>query len=130
MATPDPSPPPTKRKGKAALARGQGRGEDATTHAGTTRDKGGASHATGTADETKDESTTPKRKGTKTPARRKGAAAETAKPEEGEGEKGDVSGYVPTPEDLPLREVYGDWVHGNPGTHLDGGVKEDGLWQG
>ena len=39
-------------------------------------------------------------------------------------------GYVPTPEDLRLREVYGDWVHGNPGTHLDGGVKEDGLWQG
>ena len=39
-------------------------------------------------------------------------------------------GYIPTPEDLRLREVYGDWVHGNPGTHLDGGVKEDGLWQG
>ena len=33
---------------------------------------------------------------------------------------------VPTPEDLRLREVYGDWVHGNPGTHLDGGVSEDG----
>ena len=41
-----------------------------------------------------------------------------------------MPGYVPTPENLRLREVYGDWVHGNPGTHLDGGVKEDGLWQG
>ena len=40
-----------------------------------------------------------------------------------------MPGYIPTPEDLRLWEVYGDWVHGNPGTHLDGGVKEDGLWQ-
>ena len=38
--------------------------------------------------------------------------------------------YVPTTEDLGLREVYGDLVHRNPGTHLDGGVAEDGLWQG
>ena len=29
--------------------------------------------------------------------------------------------YFSTPEDLRLREVYGDWVHQNPGTHLDGG---------
>ena len=41
-----------------------------------------------------------------------------------------MPGYVPTQEDLRLQEVYGDWVHGNPGTHLDGGVAEDGLWQG
>ena len=41
--------------------------------------------------------------------------------------RGYVPGYVPTPEDLRLREVYGDWVHGNLGTHLDGGVTEDGL---
>ena len=32
-------------------------------------------------------------------------------------------------EDLRLREVYGDWVHGNPGTHLDGGIAEDGTWK-
>ena len=44
---------------------------------------------------------------------------------EGEGERGDVLGYVPTPEDLRSREVYGDRVHGNPGTHLDGGVNDD-----
>ena len=49
---------------------------------------------------------------------------------EGEGARGDVPGYIPTPEDLRLREVYGDWVHGNPGTHLDSSVAEDGLWQG
>ena len=41
-----------------------------------------------------------------------------------------MPGYVLTPEDLRLREVYVDWVHGNPGTHLDGGVAEDGAWQG
>ena len=126
----DPTPPTTQRKGKAALARGQGRGANATTHAGATRYEGGTSHAKGTADETTDEATTTKRKGTKTQARRRGAAAETAKPDKEEDEKGDVPRYIPTPEDLPLREVYGDWVHGNPGTHLDGGVKEDGLWQG
>ena len=28
--------------------------------------------------------------------------------------------YVPS-----LREVYGDWVHANPGTHLDGGIRDD-----
>ena len=44
---------------------------------------------------------------------------------EGEGASGDVPGYVPTPEDLRLREVYGDWVHGNPGTHIDSGVADD-----
>ena len=42
---------------------------------------------------------------------------------------GNVPGYVPTPKDLHLREVYGDWVHGNPGTHLDGGVTDDSAWQ-
>ena len=41
-----------------------------------------------------------------------------------------MPGYVPTPEDLRLWEVYGDWVHGNLGTYLDGGIPEDGLWQG
>ena len=45
---------------------------------------------------------------------------------DGEGESGDEPGYNPTPEDLRLREVYGDWVHGNPGTHLDGGITDDG----
>ena len=49
---------------------------------------------------------------------------------DGEGESGDVPGYILTPEDLRLREAYGDWVHGNPGTHLDGGVVDNGTWQG
>ena len=40
-----------------------------------------------------------------------------------------MPGYQPTPEDLRLREVYGDWVHANPGTHLDGGVRNDSSWQ-
>ena len=38
-------------------------------------------------------------------------------------------GYTPTPEDLSLREVYGDWVHANPGTHLDVGIRDDSAWQ-
>ena len=40
-----------------------------------------------------------------------------------------MPGYVPTPEDLRLREVYRDWVHNNPGTHLDGSVKDESAWQ-
>ena len=38
-------------------------------------------------------------------------------------------GYQPAPEDLRLREVYGDWVLVNPSTHLDGGVRDDSAWQ-
>ena len=40
-----------------------------------------------------------------------------------------MPGYVLTPEDLRLREVYGNWVHGNPGTHLYSGIKDDSAWQ-
>ena len=50
-------------------------------------------------------------------------------PEDGEGTAGDVPGYQPTPEDLRLWEVYGDWVYANPSTHLDGGVRNDSAWQ-
>ena len=46
-----------------------------------------------------------------------------------EGTAGDVPEYQPTLEDLRLQEVYGDWVHANPSTHLEGGVKEDSAWQ-
>ena len=48
---------------------------------------------------------------------------------EGEEASGDVLRNVLTPEDLRLREVYGEWVHGNPGTHLDGGFADDSAWQ-
>ena len=40
-----------------------------------------------------------------------------------------MPGYNPTPEELRIQEVYGDWVHANPGTHLDGGVCGDLVWQ-
>ena len=43
-------------------------------------------------------------------------------PEDGEGTAGDVPGYQPNTEDLRLQEVYGDWVHANPGTHVAGMV--------
>ena len=48
---------------------------------------------------------------------------------EGEGASGDVPGYVLTPKDLRLREVYSDWVNGNLGTHLDSGITDDSVWQ-
>ena len=40
-----------------------------------------------------------------------------------------MPGYNPTPEDLRLQEIYRDWVHSNPDTHLDGGVRDDLTWQ-
>ena len=55
---------------------------------------------------------------------------ETEKPpEQGEGTTGDVPGYNPNPEDLRIWEVHEDWVHANPGTHMDGGVRNNSAWQ-
>ena len=50
--------------------------------------------------------------------------------EDGEGERGDLPGSIPTLEDLQLKEVYGDWVHAKPGTHLHGGITDDEAWKG
>ena len=50
-------------------------------------------------------------------------------PLEGEGTAGYEPGYTPTPYDLRFREVYGDWVHANPGTHLDVIIQYNSAWQ-
>ena len=34
-----------------------------------------------------------------------------------------------SPADLKLQEVYGDYVHQNPGTHLTRGILDDAVWQ-
>ena len=39
-------------------------------------------------------------------------------------------GYTPTPEDLQLKDVYGDWVHVNAGNHLHRSIVDDVVWQG
>ena len=49
-------------------------------------------------------------------------------PAEGERAVGDDPGYNPILEDLRLREVYRDWVHANPGTHLDGSIRDNSAW--
>jgi hypothetical protein len=41
----------------------------------------------------------------------------------------DLPGYQPTPADLLLDTVYGDHVHDNDGTHLNGGIANDAFWQ-
>jgi hypothetical protein len=41
----------------------------------------------------------------------------------------DLPGATISPADLMLMKVYGDYLHQNDGTHLDGGIKEDGTWQ-
>jgi hypothetical protein len=42
----------------------------------------------------------------------------------------DLPGYQPTAADLLLDTIYGDHVHDNDGTHLDGGIANDAFWQG
>ena len=42
---------------------------------------------------------------------------------------GDLPSYQPTAVDRKLDAVFGDHVHSNPGTHLDGGIADDAVWQ-
>ena len=44
-------------------------------------------------------------------------------------EGADLQGFFPTPADLLLDSVYGDHVHSNDGTHLNGDILDDRLWQ-
>ena len=41
----------------------------------------------------------------------------------------DLPGVRLTAADDVLFQIYKYWVHQNPGTHLDGGIDEDGKWQ-
>ncbi len=41
---------------------------------------------------------------------------------------GDLPGYKPTEVDQKLKEVYGDYLHQNDGSHLDGGIQDDAEW--
>ena len=42
---------------------------------------------------------------------------------------GDLPGKSLTDADDNILGVYQDWVHQNPGTHLDGKIEEDSKWQ-
>ena len=44
-------------------------------------------------------------------------------------EGADLPDYVPTEADWRLDEVLGDHIHDNDGSHLDGGISDDALWQ-
>ena len=57
------------------------------------------------------------------------AGRHTTTHSEGEGTAGDEPGYTPTPEYLRLWEVYRDWVHANPVTHIDVSIRDDSVWQ-
>jgi hypothetical protein len=41
----------------------------------------------------------------------------------------DLSGFVLTYTDTYMDKVFGDHIHHNDGTHLDGGVGDDAIWQ-
>ena len=46
-------------------------------------------------------------------------------PEENE----DLLGFTPERVHLLLQEVYGDFLHHNDGSHLDGGIAYNAAWQ-
>ena len=39
-----------------------------------------------------------------------------------------MPGYNLTPEELQLKEVYGEWVYANAGDHLLKGIAENVVW--
>ena len=43
-------------------------------------------------------------------AEQQGGSDQKLDPEDGEGERGNILGYILTPEELRLKEVYGDWI--------------------
>ena len=43
--------------------------------------------------------------------------------------EGDLPGVMITAVDLKFRKVYGDHIHQNDGSHLDGGIEGDLIWQ-
>ena len=44
-------------------------------------------------------------------------------------ENADHPDFTPERAHLLLQGVYGDFLHHNDGSHLDGGVADDALWQ-
>ena len=44
-------------------------------------------------------------------------------------ENTDLPDFTPKRAHLFLREVYGDFLHHNYGSHLDGGVAYNDIWQ-
>ena len=43
--------------------------------------------------------------------------------------RGDLPGYIPTPENIYLHNVYGEWVCTNYGGHLSGGITDNTTCQ-
>ena len=41
----------------------------------------------------------------------------------------DLPGFTPERAHLFLQEFYGDFLHHNDWSHLDGGVVDDAIWQ-
>ena len=44
-------------------------------------------------------------------------------------EKADLPVFTPEHVHLLLQKVYGDFLHHNDGSHLEGGIADDALWQ-
>ena len=111
-----------QRRGKRRRGRLKGAAKNA--RAGATGRKAIAG-TTDNAPGRRDAQTQPGIQRTEVTAPGRGNADATGIPAEGEGTSGDMPGYILTPEDLRLRGVYREWVHGNLGSHLNGGVADD-----
>ena len=44
-------------------------------------------------------------------------------------ENADLLDFTPERPHMFLREVYGEFSHHNDGSHMDGGVVDDAIWQ-
>ena len=44
-------------------------------------------------------------------------------------ENADLPDFTPESAHLFLQGVYGDYPHHNDGSHMDGGVVDDAIWQ-
>eukprot|EP00957_Ditylum_brightwellii_P023109 1743243-Ditylum_brightwellii.AAC.1 len=59
-----------------------------------------------------------------------GSGAEEEEGEQPQAEEGtDLPGFADAPADVKLWQVFGDTIHHNDGTHMDGGVPNDVTWQ-
>ena len=80
-------------------------------------------------DKNDDNNQAPKKDGAPQPSNSVDSGDEKTEVEDPTLSIGDLPGYVPNEVDLKLKEVYGDYLHQNDGTHLDGGIQDDAVWQ-
>ena len=81
-------------------------------------------------DKNDDDNTAPQKDGTSQPSNSVNPGDKKTEMEEEQAQTiGDLPGYMPTEVNMKLKEVYGNYLHQNDGSHLDGGILDDAIWQ-